>query len=97
MNLAMANGFSGVGFTEMNEQEMMWIDGGDFGDFLSGVKSVCKSLVATSVGTCAAAVAAAGITALGAPVAVVVVGGLAVDFLLDHFEVGEKFADCVID
>lgn len=61
MNLAMANGFSGVGFTEMNEQEMMWIDGGDFGDFLSGVKSVCKSLVATSVGTCAAAVAAAAI------------------------------------
>ncbi len=28
MNLAMANGFGGVGFTEMNELEMMWVDGG---------------------------------------------------------------------
>lgn len=28
MNLAMVNGFSEVGFAEMNEQEMMLVDGG---------------------------------------------------------------------
>jgi len=28
MNLAMVNGFSEVGFVEMNEQEMMSVDGG---------------------------------------------------------------------
>lgn len=28
MELAMANGFGAVGFTELNEQEMMWVDGG---------------------------------------------------------------------
>lgn len=32
MNLAMANGFGGVGFTEMNEQEVLQVGGGsDFG------------------------------------------------------------------
>ena len=28
MELAMANGFGGVRFTEMNEKDMMWVDGG---------------------------------------------------------------------
>ena len=28
MELAMGNGFSAVGFTELNEQEMIWVDGG---------------------------------------------------------------------
>ena len=38
MELAMANGFGGVGFTEMNEKDMMWVDGGiDLGWIGSGI------------------------------------------------------------
>lgn len=51
MNLAMANGFGGVGFTEMNELEMMWVDGGiDWAGVGSGLFDMVGGVVEGVIG-----------------------------------------------
>ena len=39
MEMAMANGFGAVGFTELNEQEMMWVGGGGILDTVGSIAS----------------------------------------------------------
>lgn len=52
MELAMANEFSAVGFTELNENEMMWIDGGDlFPTLMKACEFLFVGAVSASFGT----------------------------------------------
>lgn len=51
MNLAMARESGSVGFTELNEQEMMWVDGGiDWGGVGRGLFNIVGGLVEGMIG-----------------------------------------------
>ena len=47
MELTMVNGFGAVGFAELNENELMWVDGGEF---LEGLVHVIEGAILTGGG-----------------------------------------------
>lgn len=97
MELTMANGFSGAGFIEMDEQEMMWVDGGDFASFLSGVRSFCKDLVAYSVDAAVGGLVACGIAAVGVAAAPAVAIGFIVGFICYELDLGKTVSNFIIE
>ena len=66
MEVTMGNGFGAVGFAELNENELMWVDGGvnwwGVGAAVLGAALVLVTLPAaiTAVGAAASAIAGAG-------------------------------------
>ena len=73
MNLAMENGFGGVGFTEMNEQEMILADGGElFPELMDACEFLFVGAVSTTFG--AVGMVAGPIGAVGAGYAGSIVG-----------------------
>lgn len=73
MNLAMANGFSGGSFTELNEKETKLVDGGEL---FPALMDVCEFLFVGAVSTTFGAVgsAAGPVGAVGAGYAGSIVG-----------------------
>lgn len=94
MEMAMANGFGAVGFTELNEQEMMSVDGGwDWGIVLGGtalaVACIGVTLSTGGIGLCSIPlILGAGTTAeiavAGAAVAGSAVAGAAIGYGATH-------------
>lgn len=79
MELAMVNGFGGAGFTELDEQEMMWVDGGDI---FSSLMHACKFLFVGAVSSIGAVVGGTIGTAITGHVGVgTAIGGLVGGYL----------------